>query len=186
MKRRFSLLYLLMVLPLAACDDGFGPQKWSATPDTVVLYSLSRPEHFNQASAYDFGGSGIPRRVESIYTPGQWDLVLLEQDGGFAFAPASAFEGQSSRAGIATVTGTTLEALDRAPRDAQFVTTPVALNTGPVYVVRSRLIQNQFSSCTFYAKFEVLQLNQTEGWVRFRYVLNPYCNDRRLIPPDSD
>jgi len=187
MKSRFSLLYLLMVLPLAACDDGFGPQEWSATPDTIVLYSLSRPEHFNRASGFDFGAQvGIPRRVESTFTPGQWDVVLIETNGGFAFAPASSFEGQSSRAGLATVTGTTLEELERAPGDSQFLTTPVALNTGTVYAVRSRLIQTIVSSCSYYSKFEVLELNQAEGWVRFRYILNPYCGDRRLIPPDSD
>jgi hypothetical protein len=31
---------------------------------------------------------------------------------------------------------------------------------------------------------EALQVDATAGTLRFRAITNPYCNDRRLIPPD--
>ena len=187
MTRRFSLLCLLLALPLAACDDEFGPQDWSAfaDPDTTVLYSLSRPEHLGRASAYDFATSpGVPRAVESAFTPGQWDFALVDQNGALTFAPAGSFQGMTSRAAIATITDVPLLEIGRAPRDDDFVREPVTLETGVVYVVRSRAVSGFYGTCVYYGKFEVLELNEAEGWMRFRYVLNPNCNDRDLIPPD--
>jgi len=187
MTRRFSLLCLLLVLPLAACDDKFGPQDWSEAPDTTVIYSLSRPEHLGRASAFDFAiPRGAPRAVESAFSPGQWDIALVDEAGGLAFAPAGAFQGQTSRAAIATMTGVPIEEVKRAPRDDDFVQEPVILQIGPVYIARSRGVGTVFGTCTYYGKFEVLEVNQEEGWIRFRTVVNPNCNNRDLVPPDSD
>ena len=46
-------LAALFPLLLAACEDEFS-QDWTAIPDTVELFSLTRPELIGRASAFDF------------------------------------------------------------------------------------------------------------------------------------
>ena len=179
------------ILPaLAGCDDDLN-QDWVAVPDTVQLYSLSRPELIGQPSAFDFfnalgaGVSGIPVIVEDPGASGRWDVAVTDVSGGLALAPAGAFVGLTSRAGIATVTGSTLEEFGRAPSDtSRYSSAAVPLEAGKLYVVRSRRESCGFSSGSKYAKLEVLETNPTTGTVRFRAITNPYCNDRRLIPPE--
>ena len=76
-----SMLLLVAAVGTAACDGGLGPIVWDATPDTTVIYSLSRPDLLGEPSAYDFA---YLRRVtiESPVETGQWDMVLAEENGG--------------------------------------------------------------------------------------------------------
>lgn len=173
----------LLLLPLAACDDGF-TQEWVAVPDTIQLYSLSRPELVGRPSAYDFVNHA-PLAVEDLGATGQWDLALVDQGNELALVPASAFAGLVSRAGIATVTSRTLEEVEEAPRDtAAFKITPVPIRLGTIYVVRTRRESCGFGTGVRYAKLEPLQIDLVQGTLKFRTILNPFCNDRALIPPD--
>ena len=185
---RRALLMLFVVFPLVACEDEFGPQDWVARPDTITLYSLSRAEYLNRGSAIDFR-NGTPRPVEASLIQGEWDAVLIEQNNQLYLAPAGWFQGVESRAAIGTPAGVTnLEAYERAPSDtAAYSKAPVLMRTGQVYVVRTRLQSCGFGSGVFYGKFEVLEPNIADGTLRFRSIVNDAnCNDRDLIPPDSD
>ncbi|MGH7467760.1 MAG: hypothetical protein ACRENP_07190 [Longimicrobiales bacterium] len=182
---RCTLLVLLFLLPLltTACDDEF-TQEWVDLPDTVLLYSLSRPDLIGRPSAYDFV-NGVPRTVETPGASGTWDVAVTEGTAGFSLVPAGAFTGLASRAAIATVTGTTLENLREAPADtARYSSAAVLVEQGKIYVVRSRRENCGFSSGSRFAKVEAVETNRTNGTLRFRAITNPYCNDRRLIPPN--
>jgi hypothetical protein len=182
MRLRFSFLLLFTPL-LTACDDDLNAD-WTAVPDTVLLYSLSRPELLGKPSAFDFF-DGVPISVESPAASGRWDLALIDLNGELALVPASAFVGVVSRAGVATVSARTLEEVTEAPGDtAQFKSEPVVIRVGTIYVVRTRRTDCGFGSGVRYAKLEPLEVNTTAGTLRFRSIVNPYCNDRKLIPPE--
>ncbi len=180
---RCGLSLALTPLLTSACDDNLR-QDWVAIPDTVLLYSLSRPDLIGRPSAFDFI-NGVPVEVENPSASGRWDMAVSDQGTGMAFVPAGAFAGISSRAGIATMTGATFETLEAAPADtARYSSAPVLAELGKVYVVRSRRENCGFGNGSRYAKMEVVEVNRTAGTLRFRTITNPYCNDRKLIPPD--
>lgn len=190
MRFRFGLIVPLLPL-LAGCDDDF-VREWSAVPDTVLLYSLSRPEYIGRESAFNFI-IGVPPFipevvVEDLNNTGNWDLALIDQGNDLALVPASAFVGLASRAGIADIGPGVLEDIRTAPGDtAQFKTTAVPIRLGTIYVVRSRRAQcpgGFGASGVFYSKMEALEIDKAAGTLLFRRISNPYCNDRALIPPE--
>jgi hypothetical protein len=178
-----SMLLLATALGTAACDNAYGPVVWYATPDTSVIYSLSRPALLGEPSAYDFE---YLRRVviELPIETGQWDLVLAEEGGGFVFIPSSAFEGLSTRSGLGIVQGTTMDELTKAPGDSAFYQrTAVPVEVGAVYAVRTRSMAcNPYGSGVTFGKLEVLSVDVAAGAVKLAAVHNPYCNDRNLVP----
>jgi hypothetical protein len=181
---RFTLV-LVTVGALGACDDDLSLGTWDATPDTIALFSLSRPDGLGFPSAYDFS----TRRVIEVETPGatgNWDVVLADGSTALQLVPAGAFEGQTSRAAIATIPGQAFDDLTEAPADtARFTAQPVMLEAGGVYVVRSRRVACGFSTAVHYAKILAVTLDPVEGIATFAVVANPLCNDRSFIPPDE-
>jgi len=182
---RIRFVFVVMAAAaLAACDDPLGPQPWDDRPDTVTLYSASRPDLLGQPSGFDFVNLA-PVRVEANGAAGNWD-VALAGDATLQLLPAGAFAGQTSRAGIATITNTTFEALTEAPADtAAFSAQPVTLVQNGVYVVRSRRTECSFSTAVRYAKVQVVSLDPAAGVARLAIVRNPYCNDRSFVPPEE-
>lgn len=177
---------LIAAIALAGCDDGLGPIVWDDTPDTTMIYSLSRPELIGQPSAYDF----VFQRRVAIEAPGEsgkWDVVLAEKDDGFVVIPSSWFPGLSSRSGIGRVVGvTSLEEVTKAPGDTAFYRRePVPLAVGGVYVVRTRTDQCfPFGAAATYAKLKVISIDTVVGAATFASVHNPYCNNRNLVPEE--
>lgn len=153
----------------------------------MTLFSLSRPELLGRPAAYDFVLL-TPLNVESSTATGNWDIVLEERNGAFVMVPAGNFPTISSRAGIALQSNvTTLEQVKEAPADtSQFKRTPIEIQPGSIYVVRSRREScATLGSGVFYAKIRALAIDQSIGTFIFEVVRNPYCNDRRLIPPED-
>lgn len=181
---RIRLIIPLLAATLAACDDPFGPARWVAVPDTVVLYSASRPELLGLPSAYDFVNQGR-FVIESLQATGGWDFVVTESGGEFLFVPASALPGLTSRAAIAPANAPTLEEIARAPTSEEFSTEPVPLIPGELYIVRTRTAScGGFGSGVFYGKFKVIDVDPATGRARIAAIRNPYCNNRDLIPED--
>lgn len=177
----------LCCIPLAAaaCDDEFKAE-WVAHPDTVLLYSLSRPELIGKPSAYNIV-DGITVAVENPGVTGTWDFAVIDQGNEMALMPAGGFTGLSSRAAVVTTNSSSLFEFEEAPSDTSlYKTTATPLRTGLVYVVRSRRESCGFGSGVRYGKLEALAIDRTAGTVQFRIIRNPYCNDRRLIPPDEN
>jgi hypothetical protein len=180
-----STLLALGTLAIAACDNGIGPAFWDPTPDSTAVYSLSRPELIGQPSAYDFVSL---RRVviEAAGETGQWDVALAEQSGDFVLVPSGNFTGISSRAGLAPST-LSFTALTEAPGDtAAYTGLPVPIEAGQVFAVRSRRTGCPgFGTGVNYGKLVILSIDAAVGIVRLAAVRNPYCNDRKLVPPES-
>ncbi|MEJ2184796.1 MAG: hypothetical protein P8Z36_02560 [Gemmatimonadota bacterium] len=175
---------LLAVTLAAGCGNSFGPNTWLAVPDTATLYSLSRPEYVGKPSAYDFASRGTGSVV--VEAPGytnQWDIAIVDGTNGLELAPAGTFEGVTAKPALTRITtaGETFETLAKAPSDSKLYTDSTRLPAveGGLYVVRTR----QVSSCVYYAKFELLAVDQQAGTVRLAATGNPYCNDRALISP---
>ncbi|MGQ0560666.1 MAG: hypothetical protein ACT443_02180 [Gemmatimonadota bacterium] len=182
MRFRFALI-LLAAVSVSACDDDFGVQPWDATPDTVPLFSLSRPDNLGLPSAYDF----VNRRQVEVEQPGSggnWDVALGEANGQLQLIPAAAFEGQgSSRARIAVISGQSFEALEEAPSDTiRYTAQPVNLTVGGVYVVRTRREACGFTRASYFAKIKAVSVDVADGRASFAVVVNPFC-DRSFVPP---
>lgn len=187
MRLHRGVLIIALAISATACGNDFGPGSWLAIPDTTVLYSASRAEYLRRPSAYDL--VTLSRvAIEGSAASGAWDVALLEEGSQFVLVPEGSLLGTSSRAGIATTSAATLEEVRRAPNDtAAFVRAPVALQTGTVYIIRSRRAQcSFFGTGVFYAKIRALELDPAAGTFQFEIVRNPNCNDRDLIPPDDD
>lgn len=170
--------------PLAACGDSPFDLRWTERPDTVLLYSLARPE-LNLVSAFDF----VPSRrrtveVEAPGATGSWDVALDTRGGELVFLPPGAL-GIESRAGVASFRGLNLDELEEAPSDSASYSleTPVPVEDGTAYVIRTRRVRGSLGRlCSYYAEVVPVDINPDVGTVRLVYDVNPNCNDRSLVP----
>jgi hypothetical protein len=175
-------LILFSAAAFTACSDNLGPQDWNATPDTITIFSLSRPDLLGFPSAYDFANRR-QIQVETPGTAGAWDVALGSPNNTLQLIPAGDFQGIDSRARIAVINGS-FEDLKEAPRDsASFTSSPIPLQTGGVYVVRTRRVGCGFSTAVHYAKLKAVTLDNAAGFATFAVVVNPLCNDRSFVPP---
>lgn len=184
--RRFQrLLALLPALVLGACDDDPFRIDWEVAPDTVLLYSLARPE-LGLPSAFNFNRRQFIE-IEAPGATGTWDLAVDTQDGELVLLVPGAM-GLQSRARITSLTGMTFEEVREAPADtsAYIADMPVPVELGPVYVVQTGESTSSFGArCVYYAKLEALDVDAALGTLRFVYDSNPVCNSRDLIPPED-
>ncbi len=174
----------VLALSFSACDDDPFRIDWEEAPDTVLLYSLARPE-LNLPSAFNLN----TRRFVQIETPGAtgaWDIAVDTEGNDIVLLTPGAM-GLDSRAVITTVTDRTFEEVRKAPADtAAYVSdVPVTVELGPIYVIQTDEAVGTFGSrCVYYAKLEALDIDPTLGTLLFKYDSNPVCNSRDLIPPN--
>ena len=178
----FPLVFLL--LPgLWGCDDDPFKIHWSADPDTVLLYSLARPE-LNLISGFDFvGRAGV--RIEAPSAVGQWDMAVDTQDGRVVFLPPGAVGVEGSKARIAPMGDIPFDEIRRAPRDTTLYVgdSSVPVVVGDLYVIRTRQrIGSWGTRCVYYGKMMPLAVDHEFGTVTFVYDVSPVCNDRKLVP----
>jgi hypothetical protein len=173
-----------ILMALSGCGDDPFAFDWVDTPDTVVLYSLARPE-LNLASGWDFfRGNAI--RIEAPNASGSWDVALDTQNGELVLLPPGAL-GVESRARIAPLSGIQFDDVREAPSDstAYISRAPVPMALGTTYVIRTDQSVGAFGTrCVYYARMEPLELDVAGGTMTFREVTNPVCNDRDLVPPN--
>ncbi|MSR36047.1 MAG: hypothetical protein EXR95_05295 [Gemmatimonadetes bacterium] len=180
------LLPLLgLALLTAACDEQILEADWTPFPDTVVLYSLARPE-LSRESAYNFALRS-PVRLEVPGATGEWDVALDTRLGQLVLLPPGVL-GVVSRARVLALPGQNFRQVEVAPADTMLysatLAVPLALTT--TYVIRTDSRPTQFGgSCVYFAKLQPLALDVAEGRIRFVFDASPVCNDRRLVPPDS-
>ncbi len=178
-----AVLLLTSLSLTAGCEDDIFKIDWAANPDTVILYSLARPE-LNLYSGFDFlSRSGV--RIESPGAVGEWDLALDTWDGELVFLPPGAIGVDNSTAGIAPMGSMDFQDLKRAPRDTTLYvrSDPVPVDVGDLYVIRSRRAPGSFGSiCNYYGKLVPLAIDPQEQTVTFYFDMSPVCNDRKLTP----
>lgn len=179
---------LASIIGLAACgDDRFGPVNWSDVPDTLQIYSVSRPDLLGLPSAYN----GVPfqQPLVIVETGAAWDFALAEQNGEFVMLPRKATQPEDTTAALATIGDVTLDEVTEAPPNSEFVTDPVPIEIGTVYVLRTRRAScSQFTSLSGprFGKLKAIAVDAEEGTFEFETVVNPQCNDRELVPPDDE
>ena len=174
------------VLSLSGCGENIFDQKWTvARVDTVLIYSLARPE-LNLPTGFDF----VNRRALEIQAPGAtgaWDLLLDTQDGQLVFLPPGAL-GITSEAIVLPIPGMAFDDVITAPRDTTLysVDLPVLVEASSVYVLRTHQGSDRFGlPCRFYGKLQPLEVELALGTVRFVYDVSPLCDDRGLVPEDG-
>ena len=175
---------LVVLLTATACDDDPFAFKWTDIPDTVLLYSMARPE-LGLVSAYSFF-EGLELEVEVPGAAGQWDIAIDTRGGEIVMLPPPVL-GIFSEAEIATFENSELADVTEAPRDSlRYVSDqPVPIEFGNVYVVKTNRSPGSFGrSCRYHAKLEAVDIDPIGGTLTFRHVTNPVCNDRDLIPPN--
>jgi hypothetical protein len=168
----------------AGCGDDPFAFRWSDTPDTILLYSLARPE-LNLVSAFNFF-QGVRVQVEAPAATGQWDAAVDTRDGEIVLLVPGVF-GVASAARIAPLGDIALEDVTSAPSDTTLYIAdrPVPMVEGDVYVIKTNRSRGSFGrNCVYYGKLEPLIADPAAGTLTFRYVLNPVCNSRDLVPPD--
>jgi hypothetical protein len=168
---------------LTACDDDPFRIRWEASPDTVILYSLARPE-LNLFSGFDFlGRRGV--KIESPQAVSAWDLALDTRDGQLVFMPPEAIGVRNSAAAIAPMGAMEFSDLKKAPRDTTLYVgdQPVPITVGHLYVIRSRRAPGIYGSiCSYFGKLMPLAKDMDDQSVTFMFDISPVCNDRKLIP----
>lgn len=177
-----SAMALVGVVSAACSDDPFA-FPWEERHDTVLLYSLARPE-LNLVSAFNFR-TRETHRVEASTSTGSWDVALDTRGGQLVFLPPGAL-GVRSRARITSFPGMSFQDVVRAPEDTLVYTgvDPVPVELGTVYVFRTGQSIGGFgTNCVYYAKLEPLAVDVAGGTLRFVFDASPLCNDLRLVPP---
>lgn len=180
------LAVLALLLPaLPACDDDPFAIDWQSNPDTVLLYSLARPE-LNLLSAIDFVGR-FPVKIESPSVAGEWDLAVDTQGDELVFLPPGAVGIQDSKARIAELPGVSFEDLKKAPEDSTLYVGDrgLPIHMGSTYAFRTRQERGFYGQlCVFYGKLEPLDVDVELGRVTFVFDVSPECNKRKLVPDD--
>jgi hypothetical protein len=174
-----------MSAALGGCGDNPFQLNWSASPDTVLLFSLARPE-INLPTGFDFA----LRRTVEIQQPGatgQWDVVL-DTEGAVLVLRVPEFYNIESEARIATFENMSFDEILEAPEDtAVYVSDEaVPMRLGNTYVIQTHLGTDRFGQrCHFFAKMEPLVLDVVQGTMSFVYDKNPLCEDLDLVPEDD-
>jgi hypothetical protein len=139
---------------LTACGDDPFSFRWDDAPDTVLIYSLSRPE-LNLASGISFlppGALGITARARiSVLGAVNFDEVME--------APEDTLLYQGDEA------------------------VPVSDGTVYI-VSSNRRAGSFGSSCVYYAKIQPVTIDVPGRTLLLRYVASPICNSRDLVPPE--
>ena len=181
---RIGALVAALAVGLAACGDDPFAFNWDPTPDTVVLYSLARPE-LNLVSAFAFFERNEVR-IEAAGSTGEWDAAVDTRDGNIVLLPPGAL-GVIGTARVTELENIALEDVLRAPEDTLVYSAdqPVPVRMGNVYVIKTNRSAGSFgSTCIYYAKMAPVEIDPVGGTLRFEYITNPVCNSQDLVPPD--
>ena len=183
-RRALALAALLLAggMTLSACGDDPFKIDWSINPDTVLLYSLARPD-LNLVSGFDFYNREAVR-IEDPQATGTWDVAVDTRAGKIVLLTPGAL-GVDSKARIAQIPGVSFDEVVEAPADTMLYTakSPVPVQMGTVYVVRSRQGYGYYgTSCVYYSKLAPVEIDPQGGTLRFVFDSSPVCNDRKLIP----
>lgn len=171
---------------LSACDD---PMRFQIEPqlftDTIQLAAQTAVGADSLPTALDVTvqGSGVVggRFPERLADAGAWDFLVRVQNGAVVLVPSGAL-GIESRAGVsAPLSGTNIESVRQVPKNTVFaIDGATALQSGAVYLVRSRFFANGLSTCQQFAKMQPLAVDPTAGLVTLRVTTNQVCGDQRL------
>lgn len=173
-----GLVAFAAVALFAACDDPFAdfvrdvPEFPSdATLFDFVTGSLQDP------SAFDI----VTEATVRVDQTSQWDFMYRVTDGVSELVPFGVVADSANDAGFVRA-GTGFEGVTEAPTDGYTRTEAFPVAVGDVFIARSRRDPSQVLICNRYGKFEVIDIDAGAGTILLRYLINPNCGDRVLIP----
>lgn len=177
-----AALAVVGVAAATACGEDPFAIKWTSSKDTVLLYSLSRPE-LGLPSGFNFY-TGVKWRVESANATGNWDVAVGTRDGQIVLLPPGALN-ITAKARVTELTNADFDDVTEAPGDTTRYTAvdAVPVRMGSVYVIRTNQRVGTFGTyCVYYAKLAPIDIEPADGMLTFYYDSSPVCNDRSLIP----
>lgn len=158
-------------------------------PAEATIFDLFGP-FIERASAFDLATGPVVARTD---VTSQWDIVYAITPAGAAgcfqgvatgqpvFLPRGCFEAFDASSGLLRSDRAFDEVVEASGNAADYVIdAAVPIDSGAVYVLRSRPDPALSVSCRQYAKLEVLSLQPATGAITFRYLWNPNCNLRSL------
>ena len=176
----------VLMASLTGCGENIFDLKWTqARVDTVLVYSLARPE-LNLPSAFDFVNR-LTWEVEEPGATGFWDLLIDTKDGELVFLPPGGIDIPSA-AMVLELPEMSFDDVVKAPKDTTLYSKDMAvpIKTSSVYVLRTHQGANRFGVlCSFFGKIHPLEVEPAVGTVRFEYDVSTLCDDRSLVPPDA-
>ena len=183
--RARSALALCAVLTLGVgvgCDDPF-EQLRRPVPDIPGEATLVdfREGPFREPSAFDL----VLERLVRVDLSPNWDfLFVIDESGQAAFVPFGAVAEEDALSGLQKVTDT-FEGLRQAPSEGYEREAAVPISGGDVLAAVSRQDPGSRFQCRHFAKLEILALDLQERTVRFRFLVNPNCETRALVPGEA-
>ncbi len=175
---RPCLAVLAVAVLAAACDDPYGafvldvPETPSdATLVDFVAGSLQDP------AAFDI----VTQTTVRVDQTNQWDFLYRVTDGVSELVPFGLVADTTSDAGLLRAE-TSFEGVAEAPTTGYTGTEPFPISVGDVFIGRSRRDASQLLICSRFGKFEVLDIDPAAGTILLRYLINPNCGDRVLVP----
>ncbi len=169
---------LILAFQFVACDDPFAAllNPVPETPGEVTLVDF-RTGALQDPSAFDLLFQ-IAVRVDQT---SQWDFAYVVTDAKHQLLPFGALADSLTDAGFVRVQDS-FEGLEEAPEEGYTIGDPTTIAEGDVLAVRSRNDSNSFIFCRRYAKIQILDIDTELNHVTFRFLVNPNCEDRVLIP----
>lgn len=167
---------------VAACTDPFEPIL-TPIPEPLETELVDFEEgDLVDPAAYDML-SGTAVRTDQ--TSG-WDFLFVVDDGGGpALLPRSGLLDDDSSAGIQPDDGP-FDTLEQAPEDGYSTTELVPIEPGDVLTLVSRRNRRVSVRCRVYGKLEVQSIEGTPAVLTVRIVVNPNCENRRLIEEEEE
>lgn len=174
-----AVLWVLLVFAAAGCDDPFaaslGPVPEQPVEALVADFASSE---LREAPAFDFVNQASVRTDVTA----EWDfLYRVEPDGSPVMVPRGVIIEGETQAGVQVVSES-FTGLEQAPAGDYTVDAPVEVAEGDVVAVRTRQDPSLSLQCRRYVKMEIQDVDMDVGVLRFRYLRNPNCEQRILIP----
>jgi hypothetical protein len=169
----------LLMWAASGCSDPFSEflQDVPLEPTTVELADF-RTATLQEHTAFDVVGS----RTVRVDQTGGWDYLFeIDESGTVQLAPFASLSDRFSEAGLQIV-DQTFEGLRNAPSSGYVIDSPTVVAEGDVLAAISRRDPTIRGRCRYYAKFEILEIDEIERTIRFNHLINPNCEDRVLIP----
>jgi hypothetical protein len=181
--RRRILALLVAALPLAAaCSDPneLPPAQESNFVDTLTLFALHGTP-VQSPSGYSVP-DGPVRTDRTTAFDFAYDLIIANNDTTRYFLPQAVLDlrvNNSVNPGLQR-RAETFDQIRNAPSNGYITTDSIAVDSGQVYVVRSRLVCG--IGVSLYSKIEILKFVDSTRTVEIQVLANTNCGYKRLTP----
>lgn len=175
---RIGLAALVFTVIFAACDDPFADfvRDVPEFPSDATLFDFVTGR-LQDPSAFDIV-TEVTVRVDQT---NQWDFMYRVTDGVSELVPFGVVADSVNDAGFIRAE-TSFEGVTEAPTEGYSRSEPFPVALGDVFIARSRRDLSQILICNRYGKFEVVDIDTAAGTILLRYLINPNCGDRVLVP----